>query len=207
MPVLALFDDAGEWQDTLVCDGLIRQRLEPLGLLLGRIDLPEDLPPPLPEASTDWRTLLGPQLQALWQTFTPTFIDRVILAPDHPAWDALRPQFIQEHHHDDAEVRLFLGGSAAFYLRAGDDLLALLCDAGDWLYLPPGLAHGFDAGAKPDFDALRLFADPQGWQAHPTGREWPEKLPRFDALVDGVLAQSGLEDEQDDALGADATGS
>ncbi|MBV8621342.1 MAG: hypothetical protein JOY84_20960 [Curvibacter sp.] len=194
MPVLALFDAAGEWQDTLVCDGLIRQRLEPLGLLFGRIDLPSDLPPAGQDAGTDWRALLGAPLQALWPTFTPAFIDRVSLAPDPSDGDALRPQFIREHHHDDAEVRLFLAGSGAFYLRAGGGLLALLCDAGDWLYLPPGLAHGFDAGAKPDFDALRLFADPQGWQAHPTGRDWPAKLPRFDALVDGVLAQTGLED-------------
>lgn len=102
------------------------------------------------------------------------------LTPDHPERDAMRAKFLAEHVHDDDEVRFFVEGSGMFYIRAGGQILALECVAGDLIVLPAGLRHWFDAGAHPRFTAIRLFSTPEGWVARFTGDPIAAAIPLYE---------------------------
>lgn len=107
--------------------------------------------------------------------------DVVRLRPEHPDRAALRQKFIEEHTHSDDEVRFFAQGSGAFYLRLGDEVLQLLCEAGDLISVPAGTRHWFDMGPQPSFTAIRLFVSPEGWVGHFTGDPISAAVPRLDA--------------------------
>lgn len=68
-----------------------------------------------------------------------------------------------------------------FYFSTTDGVLGLLVEAGDWVSVPEGAAHFFDAGK-----AQRL--DPQ----------LPAALPLFDAFVEEVLALTGNDAADED---------
>ena len=70
--------------------------------------------------------------------------------------------------------------------------LALLCEAGDWVALPAGLRHFFDAGDEADFDALRLFTAPDGWVAQPTDAP-AAALPLMDEFVALLAEEVGVD--------------
>jgi 1,2-dihydroxy-3-keto-5-methylthiopentene dioxygenase len=40
--------------------------------------------------------------------------------------------------------------------------VSVVCEAGDWLALPPGLPHSFEASTCFGVELLRLFAKPGG---------------------------------------------
>lgn len=188
MAVLARFDADGTWGETWVCDGLITQQLAAHGLGFGRwpVREPDSAEAPIDTVIERWRD----DIDALRGRFDIRRIDRVRLTPDHADWPALRRQFIAEHTHAEAEIRSFLGGTGLFYIRADDAFWGLLCEAGEWVALPAGTRHFFDAGDAPDFDALRLLADPRGWVAQPTGDPTPD-LPLLDEFVAQALALTG----------------
>jgi len=104
--------------------------------------------------------------------------------PGYPAQAAkVRATFINEHTHgDDAEVRFITRGAGAFYLHIAGQVHALLAEAGDLTRVPQGTNHWFDAGAQPDFTAIRFFRDPQGWVGVPSGSEINERFPDYDWL-------------------------
>lgn len=105
--------------------------------------------------------------------------DVLRVAPDHPDRAALRAKFLDEHIHDDDEVRFFVGGSGLFYIRAGGIVHALECTAGDLIVLPAGTAHWFDTGERPDFTVIRLFVTPEGWAARYTGDAIAKSIPLY----------------------------
>lgn len=188
MVALARFDAQGDWVDTWVCDGLVGQHLAQAGVRWGRW--------PLRTVAGDGldavRAVYGDELATLGLQFALHSADRVQMAPGDTRWPALRQQFLQEHRHADAEIRYFLAGTGLFYLRSGDGFLGLLCEAGEWVALPAGARHCFDAGEAPAFEALRLFGAPNGWIAEPTGAVLPA-LPLFDDYVAQLLEQVGEE--------------
>ena len=108
---------------------------------------------------------------------------------DEPAdeWSAkaagARGKFLAEHTHADDEVRYFVDGRGAFYLRLGDQVHIVLCEAGDLIGVPAGTRHWFDMGTDPGFTALRFFRDPEGWVGNFTGDEIAGTFPTFDALT------------------------
>ena len=189
MVALARFDNEGRWEETWVCDGLARQNLAPTGVQFGRWPLR-----PLPAAGglDAVQAAYAEELADLGPGFQLHSADRVALAPGDARWPALRQQFLAEHRHGDAEIRFFLSGTGLFYLRSGGGFLGLLCEAGEWVALPAGLAHAFDAGETPAFEALRLFGQPQGWVAEPAGAALPA-LPLYDDFVAQLLEQVGEE--------------
>ncbi|KQP19457.1 hypothetical protein [Pseudorhodoferax sp. Leaf265] len=189
MVALARFDTEGRWEETWVCDGLVRQHLAPTGVQFGRWPL---RPLPAPGGLDAVQAAYAEELADLGPDFRLHSADRVALAPGDARWPALRQQFLAEHRHGDAEIRFFLSGTGLFYLRSGDGFLGLLCEAGEWVALPAGLAHGFDAGEAPAFEALRLFGQPEGWVAEPTGAALPA-LPLYDDFVAQLLEQVGEE--------------
>lgn len=191
MVALARFDAEGQWQETWVCDGLVRQNLAAAGVQFGRWPL-RALPSPTADGLAAVQAVYSEELAALGTQFTLHSADRLALAPDDLRWPALRHQFLAEHRHGDAEIRFFLSGTGLFYVRSKQGFLGLLCEAGEWVVLPAGAAHFFDAGEAPDFDALRLFGQPQGRAAEPTGASLPA-LPLYDDFVAQLLEQVGEE--------------
>lgn len=97
---------------------------------------------------------------------------------------AERKKFLNEHtHDDDDEVRFFVAGAGAFYLHVGNEVHAVLCEAGDLLGVPRGTKHWFDMGASPSFTVIRFFHEEDGWVGDFTGSDIALKFPDFDALV------------------------
>lgn len=175
MTALVHFDAQGRWGKTLSGPAAVGEALSGLCLSYGRWPQRE-----LGDGSLDAvLAAYGPELDALKAQLSIRSVDRVSVKPGNPDWPALRQRFLGEHTHADAEIRYFLGGSGLFYIRVDDGHFALFCEAGDWIVVPAGTRHFFDAGEQPDFDALRLFSIPQGWEASFTGVQSPE-LPLFD---------------------------
>ncbi len=95
----------------------------------------------------------------------------------------VRAMFINEHTHgDDDEVRFVTRGAGAFYLHIEGNVYALLAEAGDLTGVPRATTHWFDAGAQPDFTAIRFFHNPEGWVGIPTGSQIHTLFPDFDWL-------------------------
>ena len=120
-------------------------------------------------------------------------IDVIRITPDNPKKDELRTKFIDEHTHDEDEVRFFVEGSGAFYLHLADKVYQVVCTRDDLLSVPAGTQHWFDMGPEPYFTAIRLFISPDGWVAKFTGDKISSSIPRFDrAAGEGArLSMSG----------------
>ena len=105
--------------------------------------------------------------------------DVVRMHPDHVDRATLRTKFLAEHTHAEDEVRFFVEGAGAFYLRDGARVLKIVATPGDLLRLPAGVRHWFDMGPDPYFAAIRLFKTPAGWTASFTGDAIAERVPYY----------------------------
>ena len=94
-----------------------------------------------------------------------------------------RARFLNEHTHDEEEIRYFVAGSGVFYLHVDGKVHAMLCTAGDLLSVPALTTHWFDMGTAPDFTAIRFFHDDDGWVGTFTGSDISTKFPTFDELA------------------------
>jgi 1,2-dihydroxy-3-keto-5-methylthiopentene dioxygenase len=116
-------------------------------------------------------------------------VDVVRMRPDDadPEWPAkaraAREKFLDEHTHDEDEVRFFVEGTGCFYLHLGDRVYAVVCEAGDLLAVPSGTTHWFDMGQRPAFAAIRFFQEEDGWVGNFTGSGISARFPALDALV------------------------
>ena len=193
MTALVHFDTQGRWGKTLTGESAVGEVLRGLGLSYGRW-LQRDI------GDGGFDAVLaayGPELDKLKSELSILSIDRVNVKPGNPDWPALRRRFLSEHTHADAEIRYFLGGSGLFYIRVDDGHYALFCEADDWVVVPAGVRHFFDAGEHPDFDALRLFSIPQGWEAEFTGAAFAG-LPTFDEFRQRLNEISAAQDKAGD---------
>ena len=107
-------------------------------------------------------------------------VDVISLASDHPQKDALRQKFLSEHTHSEDEVRFFVAGQGQFTLHIGERIYDVLCEKGDLIGVPDGTRHWFDMGPNPNFIAIRLFTNPEGWVAKFTGEDIAERFPRLE---------------------------
>jgi len=106
-------------------------------------------------------------------------VDVLRCLPDNPNREQLRRKFLDEHTHDEDEVRFFVEGAGVFYLRAAGKVHMTLCERGDLIGVPAGTRHWFDMGAAPHFTAIRLFTTPAGWVAKFTGEPIARSFPSF----------------------------
>ncbi|SCK09622.1 acireductone dioxygenase apoprotein [Streptomyces sp. WMMB 714] len=106
---------------------------------------------------------------------------------DSEEWKAqaakARSAFLEEHRHDEDEVRFFAHGTGCFYLHIGARVYATVCTAGDLLSVPAGTRHWFDMGPRPEFTAIRFFEKDDGWVGDFTGDPIGQRFPRLDALL------------------------
>jgi 1,2-dihydroxy-3-keto-5-methylthiopentene dioxygenase len=112
--------------------------------------------------------------------------------PDDPAFRTkaaeARNKFLAEHTHADDEVRFFVEGRGAFYLRIGGKVHVVVCEAGDFLSVPKDTRHWFDMGTSPSFAAIRFFQVEEGWVGAFTGDPIASSFPTFDELVTPAAA-------------------
>jgi 1,2-dihydroxy-3-keto-5-methylthiopentene dioxygenase len=106
-------------------------------------------------------------------------VDVVRVKPDHPDRVAMRQKFLAEHTHAEDEVRFFVEGAGAFYLRKGGKVYRVICERGDLLSVPAGITHWFDTGVHPHFCAIRIFTSADGWVGHFTGDDIATRFPAF----------------------------
>lgn len=107
-------------------------------------------------------------------------VDVISLNADNPKKDELREKFLSEHTHGEDEVRFFVAGQGLFSLHIGDQVFEVLCQTGDLIGVPANTPHWFDMGPNPDFIAIRLFNNPEGWVAHYTGSDIAARFNRLE---------------------------
>jgi len=112
-----------------------------------------------------------------------TTVDVVALGPDHPQRQEMRAKFLDEHTHDDFEIRFFVDGSGIFYIHKNDHVYAVLCEKGDLISVPANITHWFDMGEHPNFRCIRFFTTPEGWVGNFTGSKIASQFPTFDQLT------------------------
>ncbi len=147
MGVLATFDAQGVWGQTHVCDGMLRQNLQPLGALWGKSDA------------------------------------------EAPPLDVSEGQA-------GRQVIQVVEGTLLIYLPVGSGHVGLLCEAGEWLDLPTGLAFTLDTSAAPDLDLRVWPSDGEGAvsslqaTAHTAG-----DLPSHGAFIERMLELTGYAED------------
>lgn len=106
--------------------------------------------------------------------------DVISMSPDHPEKESFRKMFLSEHTHTEDELRFFVRGQGLFVLHIDDKVYSVLCERGDLIGVPAGTRHWFDMGPNPDFTAIRLFNNPDGWTAHFTHNDIAGHFPHLD---------------------------
>ncbi|MBB3103654.1 1,2-dihydroxy-3-keto-5-methylthiopentene dioxygenase [Azomonas macrocytogenes] len=109
-------------------------------------------------------------------------VDVVSMDRKHPQREALREKFLDEHQHGEDEVRFFVAGRGLFTLHVNGYVYNVLCERNDLISVPAGTRHWFDMGESPSFVAIRLFNNPEGWVAQPTGSDIASHFPRLEEV-------------------------
>jgi 1,2-dihydroxy-3-keto-5-methylthiopentene dioxygenase len=107
-------------------------------------------------------------------------VDVLQLAKGTPNTEPIRKKFLDEHAHTEDEVRFFVEGSGAFYLRLGGRVYQAICVRGDLISVPAGTRHWFDMGPDPEFTAIRWFNNQEGWVPQFTGDGIAARFPRYE---------------------------
>ena len=107
-------------------------------------------------------------------------VDVISLSSNHPDKVALRDKFLSEHRHTEDEVRFFVAGEGLFSLHLGQQVYEVLCQQGDLISVPANTPHWFDMGPNPNFVAIRLFNNPDGWVAHYTDSDIASHFGRLE---------------------------
>lgn len=161
--------------------------LAPLGVTLDRWDADAEL-----ADDADQDAVLAAyreQVEQLSAEGGYQVVDVVRLRPDDsdPEWPAkaraARTKFLDEHTHDEDEVRFFVEGTGCFYLHADGRVYAVVCSTGDLLSVPRGTTHWFDMGERPRFTSIRFFQGEDGWVGNFTRDSIASRFPSLDALL------------------------
>ncbi|MBT2340520.1 MULTISPECIES: 1,2-dihydroxy-3-keto-5-methylthiopentene dioxygenase [Pseudomonas] len=107
-------------------------------------------------------------------------VDVIRVTRDHPDEANLYARLLDEHSHDEEEVRLFVSGRGLFALHVDDYVYAVLCERGDLIILPAGVRRWFDIGEQPHFVAIRLGDAAQGSVVRFTGDDIASRFPRME---------------------------
>lgn len=188
MAAVATFDLDGLWLSTSVCEGAACPPAAALGVRWGRWAdgaEPGAADVDRSKALIDLRRRLGAHVS-----------ERVQLTG--LGYDGAHPR-PQELVSEDAVACVFLRGTALLSVRTAAGFTGLLCEAGDWVHLPAGVPHVFDAGESRDVAFLRLSAGTRGWFPLHSGLSLPHALPAMDAFVEQLLHALGEDIEGSEA--------
>ncbi|MAD43651.1 MAG: cupin [Oceanospirillaceae bacterium] len=107
-------------------------------------------------------------------------VDVVSLDAHHPQKKEMREKFLSEHTHSEDEVRFFVAGHGLFSMHVDGKVYEVLCHQGDLISVPANTRHWFDMGPNPNFIAIRMFNNPDGWVANFTGDQIATHFNRLD---------------------------
>ena len=155
----------------------IRRALMPFDVRFERWEASVKLPPGA--GQEDVLTAYRRDVDRLMKLGNYQSCDVVRMHAEHPDRAVARAKFLSEHTHADDEVRFFVEGAGAFYLRNDNEVLQVVCEQGDLLSVPKDTRHWFDMGPKPYFAAIRLFTTPDGWVASFTGDKIADEIPKY----------------------------
>ncbi len=128
-------------------------------------------------SADDILTAYNQDIQRLKEQQGYVTVDVISLHAAHPDKAVLRQKFLSEHIHSEDEVRFFVRGKGLFCLHINNYIYQVLCEKNDLISVPAGTPHWFDMGSEPDFTAIRLFNNPEGWVAHFTGDDIASRFP------------------------------
>lgn len=93
--------------------------------------------------------------------------DEVALSPQTPNLDSICAKFVDEHFHDEDEVRFVLEGEGIFDIRSSDDRwMRVVVERGDLIVVPAKRHHRFFLTDQKSIRCVRLFQDASGWVPH-----------------------------------------
>jgi 1,2-dihydroxy-3-keto-5-methylthiopentene dioxygenase len=93
--------------------------------------------------------------------------DEVALLPDMPNLQEICDRFVDEHFHDEDEVRFVLAGGGVFDIRSNDDRwMRVEVTEGDLIVIPKKRHHRFFLNDEKMIRCVRLFQDASGWVPH-----------------------------------------
>ncbi len=181
MTQLALFDEHNPGEALLRTENFaeIQAELDAVGILLRRWEASH--PVTRESSNEDILAAYQPEIEALVAQEGYSSWDVVSMHPDHPEKAAFRQKFLAEHTHAEDEVRFFVRGRGLFTLHLKGRIFELLCTQGDLVSVPAGTRHWFDMGPEPEFTAIRLFNNPEGWVAQFTGSDIADRFSRLGA--------------------------
>mmetsp|Transcript_19368 Transcript_19368/g.49238 ORF Transcript_19368/g.49238 Transcript_19368/m.49238 type:complete len:166 (+) Transcript_19368:39-536(+) len=108
-----------------------------------------------------------------------------------PDLDKKLPIFLEEHIHDDEEIRFFLNGSGYFDVRDTDDKwVRMECGPGDLLILPAGIYHRFLPDDKMFFHVIRLFVGEPIWTPYNRADASTEERPARRTYMSNIPASA-----------------
>ena len=86
------------------------------------------------------------------------------ISPPTPNIDVICAKFVDEHLHDDDEVRFVLEGAGIFDIRSRDDrYMRVTVEPGDLIVVPANRHHRFMLTESKTIRCVRLFKDAGGW--------------------------------------------
>jgi len=90
--------------------------------------------------------------------------DIIELTPETPNLESICAKFVDEHAHDDDEVRFVLEGEGIFDIRSRDDRwMRVQVERGDLVVVPKDRNHRFMLTERKTIRCVRLFKDKAGW--------------------------------------------
>lgn len=93
--------------------------------------------------------------------------DEVQLSPETPELEQICARFVDEHYHDEDEVRFVLEGAGIFDIRSEDDRwMRVEVQQGDLIVVPKDRYHRFFLTDDKHIRCVRLFQDKSGWVPH-----------------------------------------
>lgn len=105
-----------------------------------------------------------PPLDALMASNGYVHRDEVALSPETPNLEQVCAKFVDEHLHDEDEVRFVLEGAGVFEIRSRDDRwMKVTVHPGDLIVVPKDRYHRFYLTEQKTIRCARLFQDPSGW--------------------------------------------
>ena len=180
MSRLRIFSDTDPKLMVLATDnyGVISEKLGRIGVRFERWETEHELPPGANQDTVF--AAYRADIDRLVAENGFQSVDVVGVTPEHPQREALRSKFLDEHTHEEAEVRFFVAGTGLFFLHVGDRVYEVLCEQGDLIGVPDGATHWFDMGPAPYFTAIRFFTRPDGWVGNFTGSDIAQRFPRYE---------------------------
>lgn len=105
-----------------------------------------------------------PLLSTFCSEHAYTSQDEVQLSPDTENLQAICAKFLDEHYHDEDEVRFVLEGAGIFDIRSNDDRwMRVTVFPGDLISVPAGRYHRFMLTEEQTIRCVRLFQNASGW--------------------------------------------